>query len=151
MKGLNYLKEDIKTYALPAVIIVIAYFVTHLVFHEFCPSVIIAGVPCPGCGMTRASMRLFTLDFKGAYNYNACIYLVALFAIYFVICRYFLGIKVKWAKQLIAIIVGVMIIYFIFRMATMFELHPKKPYSRYGHPIIYKKENLINDFRKNLK
>ncbi len=35
------------------------------------------GVNCPGCGLTRALILLFQLDFQGAWNMNPMIYIVA--------------------------------------------------------------------------
>lgn len=47
-----------------------------------CPSMLLLGEECPGCGMTRACMYLIHLDFGGAYFYNAASFLVfPLFAI----------------------------------------------------------------------
>ncbi|MFR6365723.1 DUF2752 domain-containing protein [Gallintestinimicrobium sp.] len=34
-------------------------------FHAFCPSVFLFGLPCPGCGMTRAVFFLSQGSFRG--------------------------------------------------------------------------------------
>ena len=36
----------------------------------------ITGLPCPGCGMTRAYLHLFTGDIKGAFYYHPLFWLV---------------------------------------------------------------------------
>ena len=63
-----------------------------------CPSMLLLGEECPGCGMTRACMYLIHLDFGGAYFYNAASFLV--FPI-------FAGLWAKWAwtdwKKLMAL------------------------------------------------
>lgn len=35
-----------------------------------CPIRFITGIPCAGCGMTRAWMAVLRLDFKAAYHYH---------------------------------------------------------------------------------
>lgn len=51
-----------------------------------CPLYALSGVPCPGCGMTRAFFSLLQLDFVGAWNWNPAVYLVLLCSVYAVIC-----------------------------------------------------------------
>ena len=41
------------------------------------------GVPCPGCGMTRALVRLLRLDFSGAWNYHPMVFFLPLMYVYF--------------------------------------------------------------------
>jgi glucan phosphoethanolaminetransferase (alkaline phosphatase superfamily) len=36
----------------------------------FCPFKILTGIPCPGCGMTRAILSITKGDFREALNYN---------------------------------------------------------------------------------
>ena len=58
--------KDVK-HAKWAILSVFAYFVLlRKFFITICPAVLITGLPCPGCGMTRAFIRLLHLDFAGA-------------------------------------------------------------------------------------
>ncbi len=41
-----------------------------------CPILYYTGIPCPGCGMTRALLRLLILDFAGAAAYHPLVYLL---------------------------------------------------------------------------
>ncbi len=41
-----------------------------------CPSMLILGEECPGCGMTRACMHLIHLDFTGAFDFNMFSFIV---------------------------------------------------------------------------
>ncbi len=48
-------------------------------------NVVTRGLKCPACGATRATMRLLTLDFRGAWGYNPFIlfiwaYIIKLYA-----------------------------------------------------------------------
>jgi hypothetical protein len=36
----------------------------------FCPFKVLTGIPCPGCGMTRALISMTKGDFHGALGYN---------------------------------------------------------------------------------
>ncbi len=48
-----------------------------------CPFKAVTGLPCPGCGMTRAFLALGRLDFAGAYAWNPLVFpLAALTALY---------------------------------------------------------------------
>ncbi len=42
-----------------------------------CPILAYTGIPCPGCGMTRALLRLLALDFAGAAAFHPLVYLLA--------------------------------------------------------------------------
>lgn len=43
---------------------------------ELCIFKHLFGVPCPGCGMTRAFIHFFQLDLKGAFYYHPLFWLV---------------------------------------------------------------------------
>ncbi len=50
-----------------------------------CPFRYFFGVCCPGCGMTRATLSIFKLDFAGAFHYHPLIFIMPLCAIVFLI------------------------------------------------------------------
>ncbi|MFN7423744.1 MAG: DUF2752 domain-containing protein [Chitinophagales bacterium] len=41
-----------------------------------CIFTLITGINCPGCGTTRACMRLIHFDFQGAWDYNKMSFLL---------------------------------------------------------------------------
>ena len=41
-----------------------------ILFDLKCPVRALFGIPCPACGMTRAWMSVFQLDFKSAFDYH---------------------------------------------------------------------------------
>ena len=51
-----------------------------LVFYH-CPFLYFFGIPCPGCGMTRALISAAKLDFNAAFYYHPLFFLVLLSAI----------------------------------------------------------------------
>ncbi len=52
------------------------YVILHLISFE-CPIKALIGFDCPGCKLTRASAKLLSLDFVGAWNQNPIIYYIA--------------------------------------------------------------------------
>ena len=41
------------------------------------------GIPCPGCGMTRAALALLQLDFAAAFSYHPMIFAMPILYLYF--------------------------------------------------------------------
>ena len=73
-RGLRLLGTDIRT-LLPAIVALAAYWtVTHLLFDRFCPMQILLGLPCPGCGMTRALGLVLTGQFAAAWRLQPPVY-----------------------------------------------------------------------------
>jgi hypothetical protein len=55
----------------------VAVFVTALALGApFCPSAGILGIPCPGCGLTRATIALLKGDVKGACSLHPLVFVV---------------------------------------------------------------------------
>ncbi len=48
------------------------------ILHEvpLCPSATLFGVPCPGCGLTRASLALLRGDWRGALGFHPLVFLL---------------------------------------------------------------------------
>ncbi len=61
-------------------LLVLAFF---LIFKPQCPFISFFGIPCPGCGMTRAYYKLFQLDIAGAFQLNAMFWSVPILAVYY--------------------------------------------------------------------
>ena len=57
------------------------------------------GIPCPGCGMTRALRALLRLDFVAAFTYNPLI-----FALPYVFCYIFLPIEGHIHRRILTVI-----------------------------------------------
>lgn len=50
---------------------------------SLCPFKWIFGLPCPGCGLTRAFLSLFMGDIKGAFFYHPLFWMVPIIALIF--------------------------------------------------------------------
>ena len=72
--GIRLFGKDIRA-LLPAILALAWYWlVTHLLFDRFCPMQILLGLPCPGCGMTRAFMLVLTGRFAAAWSLQPPVY-----------------------------------------------------------------------------
>ncbi len=125
---------DIKEYGM-AVVVFIAYaLLVNLVFHAFCPVVIFCGFPCPGCGITRAAVCLITGRWQRAWQLNPAVFLLAVTAVYFAICRYLLGKRAVALKWLIAAVFVLLAVIYIVRMYLYF---PDRV------PYVYTEDNIL--------
>jgi hypothetical protein len=92
-------------------------------FSEICPSKVFFGVPCPGCGLTRAGLSLVRLDFSLAWAFNPMIYSIPVLGILWVLSK----ITPKATKvrdyTLIAVLI-LAIIVFIVRLRYSFGEEP---------------------------
>jgi len=121
--------DDIKS-ARWAIILIIAYFILFRRYiYTICPVVLMTGYPCPGCGMTRAALRLLRFDFSGAWAMHPFIYAVVILGMMFCINRYLLNEKYsRQMKGIIFLTAIAMIVFYIWRMHTMFPVTPPMTY-----------------------
>lgn len=137
--------KDVK-HAKWAILSVFAYFVLlRKFFITICPAVLITGLPCPGCGMTRAFIRLLHLDFAGAWQMHPFVYLFMIFILWFGIRRYILGISdTKKAWKILAMLGILMILFYIWRMLRYFPGNP--PMSYYYGNVLLNLHHIIKSF-----
>ena len=81
---------DIKEYGMAGIIFVIYYFLVHLFRAAFCPFLNMTGIPCAGCGMTRAFLFVLRGEFARAAYINPMVYVLIGFVLY---CGYFRYLK----------------------------------------------------------
>lgn len=126
-----------------AVLLVFAYFVLlRKLFVTTCPAVLITGLPCPGCGMTRALLRLLHFDFAGAWRIHPFVYVILIFVIWFGIRRYIMGVKETQKVWKIAAVIGIlMIMFYIWRMLRYFPGDP--PMSYYYGNLLLRIKNIV--------
>lgn len=120
----NRIGKDIQDYKWVILIFIIYDVLVHRLTGAFCPSVILTGFPCPGCGMTRAALFMMTGQFARAMRANPAILLWIGLGIYFVSQRYIRGRKVKYFDLLLGGVAAIMIVIFVYRMITLFPNQP---------------------------
>ncbi|WP_455619668.1 DUF2752 domain-containing protein [Eisenbergiella sp.] len=127
--------KDVKQYKWAAAAFLVYYIVVKRVFHAFCPLLILTGLPCPGCGTTRALLYIFQGQFGRAWRLNPCAFLWVLFGIYLFSRRYVQGKEAKWAMKFLAATAALMILVYVYRMVAEFPGHP---------PMTFRRDNILN-------
>lgn len=114
------IKDDIWIYAQIAVGICAYIFVKAVVFKSQCPIYNTFGVPCAGCGMTRALKYLIQGDFVQSFEANPFLIPIALVLIYCFVFRYVLGKKIPYWIPMLVVLAVAMIVFNVFRIVTFF-------------------------------
>ena len=140
----NYMKTvcgritaDVKQYGMAGAALLLYTIVVNLVFHAFCPLVIFCGLPCPGCGVTRATVCFLAGRWQQAWQLNPVIFPIMITAAYFAWNRYFRGRKVKGLKGCLVLIAVLLVIVYLVWMSMFF---PNR------EPYIYKEDNMMAHF-----
>lgn len=126
--------EDFKKNWVMAAAIVFVLIGINFLFHATCPSIVILGLPCPGCGMTRALTLLVTGHPVLAFRMNPSIYVWLLFFAYIGYYRYIKGKKIKYFSGIFIMVIGITILVYFGGMRNSFPLEP---------PYIIVKDNLL--------
>lgn len=94
--------------------------VMQLAFGVICPFRFLLGLPCPGCGLTRACVMLFEGDLVGSFSMHPTALFALLGIISFPIIRYFFPKALRfWTICGIIWVVSTFIV-FGYRMLTQF-------------------------------
>lgn len=72
------LKEKLISCALILAVVIVMY-----IFRVPCLFKLVFGIPCPGCGITRAYISLFRLDFTQAFAYNKMFWAVPVCGLFY--------------------------------------------------------------------
>lgn len=126
--------KDIKTFWPGIVAFLIYYLCTIHFFGASCPMILLTGLPCPGCGLTRAFFSIFSLDFVKAFNLNPSVYGWLILFIYIFITRYIRGRKLKLVNVILISVCIFSLGWYIYSMVNFF---PNKI------PYVYTKKNLL--------
>ena len=96
---ISYLKQKLLlTAGYLAIVAVLGY------FQVSCFFVTLFGIPCPGCGMTRAVLAALRLDLGAAFGYHPMFWSMPILYLYFLLDHgLFPG---KWWDRLVLITIG---------------------------------------------
>ncbi|MBU1020424.1 MAG: DUF2752 domain-containing protein [Firmicutes bacterium] len=117
----------------------ILYFAYFFVFHNGETNCLIKrtiGIPCPGCGMTRAALYLISFDFKNAFIFHPLIYVMPFLVIIFLYQDTRLLQSLAHAKVFFGIIVLMFLVVYIIRMILYFP--NTEPMDYFHNPFILK-------------
>ena len=125
--------QDVTVWS-PAIILFFIYHevMIHL-FNASCPLILLLGIPCPGCGMTRAIAMVLSFQFEKAIYLNPVSFLWVAFIVYFIVSRYFL----TYNKRLIYIFLSIVLVLTFARyIYGMLMYYPHRV------PYVYTRRNL---------
>lgn len=138
MKGLRQaggrIWKDIRTWWKFGAVFLLYDILANAWFGAFCPSVIVAGLPCPGCGMTRSVIYFALGRFAQGWQMNPLGILWLALALYFCVMRYGFGKKPKGLLPFCYAIIALMILVYLYRMYRYFPGEP---------PLCYTSGNLL--------
>ena len=127
--------QDIKD-LWPAVLALSVYTIlVNAVFHAFCPMLLITGIPCPGCGMSRALLLLLTGHPAESVKMHPLAPLVLVLLIYIGWNRYIIGRKSKMVPLFTGIGMVLLVICYLIRMYYLFPEN---------QPLFYMEDNLFS-------
>jgi len=134
--------NDIKS-AKWAIALVIAYFVfLRKILGSMCLMVMLTGLPCPGCGLTRAGFAVLGLDFAGAWKIHPFIYPIMLLVVAYAVKRYiFLSRDMKALNWCLVVTLAGMIVFYVWRMYWHFPGEP--PMSWYEGNVMHRAAQMV--------
>ncbi|WP_052301792.1 DUF2752 domain-containing protein [Butyrivibrio proteoclasticus] len=130
--------KDLRRNATFIIIVAVLWGILNLLFHRFCPVVLICGYPCPGCGITRAFWAFVTLHPVKALHYNPVYPLWLAFLLAAFWTRYVRGKSLKGLYYPLLFTGVLTILVYIYRMIFMFPG---------DEPMVYVHDNLFSIIR----
>ena len=128
----NRIKKDMVNGKWVLLGLVVYWLTTQLLFHEFCVTRILTGFPCPGCGMTRATLLMLTGHFVESFQMHPMVLPWVILGTYFCICRYVFGKRAKGSIVAAIVLCLIMMVLYIYRMATLFPYQEPMTYTPTG-------------------
>ena len=129
------LTDDIRQNLVPIIIIIGMWAGLNMLFHNFCPVVLLCGFPCPGCGLTRAFIEFFEFHPAEAMRYNPAFPLWLILLLAAAWRRYVRGRSLSPLKIPLVITLVITVAVYVLRVAYDFPGHP---------PMNYEKDNLFH-------
>ena len=127
-KGWGLFLRDVKDNWLGIVIAAAAILAFQLIFSTICPMQLFFGLPCPGCGLTRAAFLLLRGQVKAAFFMHPFLFVWILVAVYWAFFRYVIGKSAKGFLQLVSVVCILMVCFYIYRMIRYFpDKEPMNP------------------------
>lgn len=126
--------KDLKEFLWAGVVFVVYYLIVHSLYDAFCPLLVTTGIPCAGCGLTRAALYLLQGQVKRAAFINPAIFLIIIFLLYCGYFRYIKGSKIKGFSVGLVILVGCMLIIYVYRMYLYFP--ERVPYVYHSNNVL---------------
>ena len=112
----------------------IYYGIVNSVFDAFCPLLVTTGIPCTGCGLTRASIFLMQGQLEKAAHINPSIFMIILFGLYCAYFRYIRGSKIRGFGVGVTLLITAMLLIYGY---GMYHYFPNRV------PYVYHENNIL--------
>ena len=89
-------------------------------FGNACPQMALVGLPCPGCGLTRAGVLFFMGRFAESFKMNPMFAPVAAFALCLLVCTLVRPTKTKYFYAPGVVLIAVLFAVYVYRMKYLF-------------------------------
>lgn len=104
-----------KTPYLKAFLIVLAVYGLLAAAGHGCPIRYVTGIPCPGCGLSRAYIALLHLNIREAFSYHPMFWAIP---VLFLACLRYERTRGAWAMALIILLGLGFIVLYVYRIST---------------------------------
>lgn len=126
----NRIGKDCKEFFWAGVVFFIYYRIVHSVYDAFCPLLAATGIPCAGCGLTRAAVSLMQGQVQRAAHINPSLFPIIIFLLYCGYFRYIRGSKIRGFKVMLGLLVFCMLAVYVYRMYLYFPGRAPYVYQR---------------------
>lgn len=131
---MSLLKQLIKQYGFALLLCIIALVTMDYIFGSVSLSVIFFGIPCPACGITRATKLMLLGRFKESFQMHPLLILVIIGVILYPILKKLLKNYRLFIKWYAIICIIIFICFYIYRMLVYFPN---------VEPMVYREDNFL--------
>lgn len=116
-----------KSFILVLLIVILFYVICFFLTGDGLPCLFhkITNFYCPGCGITRMFLSLFTLDIYQAFRYNPLLFILLIISTIYIIIKFFsvklLKKEIRIPNYIIYILLVILLIYWIIRNIPWFN------------------------------
>lgn len=115
------MKKDMKENWVGLTAVAVCLILLEMVTGEICPMQLLFGLPCPGCGLTRAGFLVLTGHFGKAFSMHPFIYVFFAGLMYVFWQRYVKGKKeIPYGIPLLLFVILTMCMFYVYRVWMYF-------------------------------
>lgn len=123
------IRQDLKTYH-RGLFLAAAYLgITSALGIPICPMVLFWGLPCPGCGMTRAALLFFQGKWNAAWQMHPFFFVLLILTAVAAAFRYGAGRSMPGLKWIVPAVLVLSILFYVYRMIRYFPGQEPMTYS----------------------
>jgi glucan phosphoethanolaminetransferase (alkaline phosphatase superfamily) len=124
----------VKQYRLSLFLLIISLFLLHYLTGSVCYSVILFGIPCPACGLTRAAMSLAAGHFKESFHMHPLLILVIIGVLLYPLLKTTTRRYKLFMNIYLIITISIFLCFYFYRMYYYYPLM---------EPMVYHKDNFL--------